>query len=212
ASKVFGVMAITTEMWKHPFGGPELFEWNDRVLEGTGFVAWKPFEHPQLGPVELGGWDRWSISSPPPRLIEAELERNARWVLTFARRLPRLGLPSMGVVFGGTDSSGDPSDEYWIELRVENWGWMPTATTWAEKEWHTAKPVRVTLTLSGADLLEGVATQSLGVLPGSREGTPTPGHNLSWRVRRTSADRAGSLEITVSSEKAGTLRRTLVLD
>ena len=30
-------------------------KWNDEVLGGEGFVDWRPCEHPQLGPVEIGG-------------------------------------------------------------------------------------------------------------------------------------------------------------
>ncbi len=35
----------------------KLLAWNDAVLGGKGFVDWFAFDHPQLGPVELGGWD-----------------------------------------------------------------------------------------------------------------------------------------------------------
>ena len=36
----------------------KLLKWSDEVLDGKGYVDWYPFEHPQLGPVELGGWDQ----------------------------------------------------------------------------------------------------------------------------------------------------------
>ncbi len=31
--------------------------WNDEEEEGRAFTDWKPFDHPQLGPVEIGGGD-----------------------------------------------------------------------------------------------------------------------------------------------------------
>ena len=34
----------------------KLIGWNDEQLGGKGFVDWYPFDHPQLGRVELGGW------------------------------------------------------------------------------------------------------------------------------------------------------------
>ena len=35
-----------------------LLRWNDEELGGKGFVPWHAFDHPQLGPVEIGGWDK----------------------------------------------------------------------------------------------------------------------------------------------------------
>ena len=41
-------------------------EWAYDVLGGDGFVDWYRFDHPQLGPVELGGWDTFRTWSNPP--------------------------------------------------------------------------------------------------------------------------------------------------
>src|SRR5260221_720125 len=35
----------------------KLLKWSDEVLKGKGFVDWHSYNHPQLGKVELGGWD-----------------------------------------------------------------------------------------------------------------------------------------------------------
>ena len=147
ASNVFGVLAMTTEMWKHPMQrtGTAIFAWNDDVLDGAGFIDWQPFSHPQLGMVELGGWDCWSLSSPPEPLIAAELERNARWVISFAERLPRVVI---------VDSRVDAaSDGYRVEVVAGNSGWMidPTAPARVTVTVHSEKAgtVRRVLTLSG---------------------------------------------------------------
>ena len=34
-----------------------MLRWADVHHPGEVFIDWYPFEHPQLGPVELGGWD-----------------------------------------------------------------------------------------------------------------------------------------------------------
>ena len=44
----------------------KLMKWNDEVLKGKGFMPWKPFDHPQLGKVELGGWDWLHMWTNPP--------------------------------------------------------------------------------------------------------------------------------------------------
>ena len=70
ASKEFGVLAITTEMWRQPGGrGPQRLQWNDLELGGKGYINWYAFDHPQLGKVELGGWDRWLGNNPPEPMM-----------------------------------------------------------------------------------------------------------------------------------------------
>ena len=89
----YGVFAFTIEFWsmarasgvevddfiefaRHP---PEeaalkMLAWNDRELNGEGFVPWKPFDHPQLGRVEVGGWKtKFTFQNPPPKYLEGRV-------------------------------------------------------------------------------------------------------------------------------------------
>ncbi|GMR14200.1 MAG: M14 family metallopeptidase [Gemmatimonadota bacterium] len=206
-SKVFGVLTMTTEMWGHAFGeGQEaLFRWNDEVLGGTGFIDWKPFDHPQLGRIEMGGWDRWSTSSPPDALIAGELDRNVRWVLTFADKTPQVA------VLEAMAERVEPNGRFRVTAKVGNTGWLATATVQAIEVLEIAKPVRVNLTLTNAELVEGEAVRSLGALPGTHGG-PVVERSLEWSVRVFDARRPASAEITIWSEKAGTARRVVRLD
>ena len=70
---------------------------------------------------------------------------------------------------------------------------------------------RILWPIHASEQLQGVAAQSLGVLPGAREGGPDSGRDLTWRVRSTAVGGPGRVEITVSSEKAGTLRHIVEL-
>jgi hypothetical protein len=36
----------------------KLLKWSDEQCGGQAHVDWYPFRHPQLGMVEMGGWDR----------------------------------------------------------------------------------------------------------------------------------------------------------
>lgn len=203
-SKVFGVLTMTTELWAHAIGEGQqaLFDWNDEVLDGNGFIAWHPFEHPQLGTVEIGGWDRWSTASPPEHLIADELERNFLWVLSFARRLPRVEIVEL------TTRADDDIIE--IEATVANTGWMPTATAHATEVLGIARPVRVSLQLTNAELVDGQLEVDLGVLPGARETGPVA-QTIRWRVKPLAPGKAARAVVTVRSEKAGTMRRALDL-
>ena len=205
-SKVFGVLAITTEMWAHAIGeGQEaLFHWNDEALGGTGFIDWYPYDHAQLGPVELGGWDRWSTASPPAPMIAAEVERNVDWVLTFADKTPRVE------ILEASATRVERGDAIRVDATVANVGWMATATAHATDSLETAKPVRAYLELDNATIQGQESIIELGVLPGTRGGSPST-RNVSWTVRVSDDARPVSITLVVSSEKAGTVRRVVSL-
>jgi hypothetical protein len=206
ASKEFGVLAMTTEMWSHAIGEGQdaLFAWNDAVLDGAGFIGWYAYDHPDLGPVELGGWDRFSTSSPPEALIRDEVERNVRWVLTFADKTPQVAIQTLVAHPGTADGV------IVLEADVANVGWMATATAHAAEVLRVAEPVRVWLETDNASLEGAPPVRSLGVLPGTGGGAPS-GHLLSWSLRVEDPSRPASVTVVVASEKAGTVRRSVRL-
>ena len=63
-------------------------EWAYDVLGGDGFVDWYRFDHPQLGPVELGGWDTFRTWSNPPAPLGDDtyairaVVKNSGWMST----------------------------------------------------------------------------------------------------------------------------------
>ena len=67
----------------HPFDDDlKMLAWSDEELNGEGFVDWYPYDHPQLGPVELGGWNTaYCLRNPPPHLLEAEVAPHADWAI-----------------------------------------------------------------------------------------------------------------------------------
>lgn len=70
-----------------------LMKWNDKALSDTGYVDWYPFEHPQLGRVELGGWDPINAwGNPPPAFLEKEVALFPDWIVWYCRISPCLGL------------------------------------------------------------------------------------------------------------------------
>ncbi|MFZ4652638.1 MAG: M14 family metallopeptidase, partial [Rubrivivax sp.] len=59
----------------------KLLKWSDEHCGGQAHVQWYPFEHPQLGRVELGGWDKMNFwRNPPPHLREREAARFPAWL------------------------------------------------------------------------------------------------------------------------------------
>jgi murein tripeptide amidase MpaA len=224
----YGVFAFTIEFWSLPAAAdvevkefipffrdpPEeaslaMLAWNDRELDGEGFSPWKPVKHPQLGPVEVGGWKtKFTYQNPPRRFLKAECEKLARFALAHASTAPRLGADLQAEQL----SPGVRR----VELRVENTGYLPTNVTRLAADKKLVKPVKATLKLpDGASLVSGDPETDLGHLAGRSalvgggwkgpaffQGLPSENAaRCVWIVRGD-----GPVEVEVRSEKAGTVR------
>lgn len=183
----------------------KLLRFNDRHDLG-GFEAWRPFEHPQLGPVEIGGWDYrrfWGVA--PLKFLEAIAEKHTRFTLEHAAMAPRLGwgrreLVSLG---GGL---------YGVKAVLENQGFLPTDTSQQARERKAVPPIRVTVT---GEVVSGLAVQDTGPLEGRSavQGgfSPTFAEQerlFSWVLRGGAGD---EVTLTARSTRAGVARLTLTL-
>ena len=107
-----GMISFSNELWSgnQYFNSPELQEqqedpdspisgrqksrlWFDDYLEfGEHFVEWAPFEHPDYGSVELGGWKKLT-GRVPPRFMNEELShRNMAFSLFQADQMPLMSM------------------------------------------------------------------------------------------------------------------------
>ena len=98
----------------------KLLAWSDSELAGKGYIDWYAFEHPELGPIELGGWDAFqAFRNPPPQFLESEVAKFPDWIVWHALISPRLELLRAEVKpLGG---------ELWrVDMIVHNTGWLPS--------------------------------------------------------------------------------------
>lgn len=135
--------------------------WSDEQLGGEGFVPWYPYEHPQLGHVELGGWNSaFCIRNPPPDRLEAEVAPHADWAIWHVLVSPLLQLRETTV-----DKLGEST--WRIRLVIENSGWLPTNVTQKALDRKAVRPVEANITLpDGAELVGVDAKKELGQLAG----------------------------------------------
>ena len=99
----------------------KVFDWAQQIAPGEGHVAWKPFDHPQLGKVEIGGWNRMAIfTNPPPALREKEIARFPKWLLWQTLISPKLEMREVEV------TARRRRRTWRIRLIVQNTGWLPT--------------------------------------------------------------------------------------
>ncbi len=167
----------------HPIADDlKVYRWAQRVAPGAGHLDWKPFDHPQLGRVEIGGWNRFELfTNPPPALREKEIARFPQWLLWQALILPRLEL---------TQASAERIDEdtWRVRLVVANSGWLPTYVTKMALRNQQTRGALATITLpAGAELLAGKPRLELGEL----EGWAYVHTGISfWQAKKPSAERA----------------------
>jgi murein tripeptide amidase MpaA len=230
AFEQLGIITFSTELWDiwriaeiaepdyfrfQEFGELEkvrLLQWVDEHVPG-GYLDWQPFDHPQLGPVEIGGWvNIWTFRNPPGALIEAECEKNFRFTLRHAACAPSL---AMSLV------TAEPlgADLYRIRAVVENRGYLPTNVSSQAIKQKIAKPVLATIALDGAELIMGEATQSLGHLAGRSERRTewspwgnawgSPRRRAEWLVRGA---QGAIVTVEAHSEKAGVARMSVELE
>ena len=191
----------------------EQIRWNDEEMNGRFFVDWAPYDHPELGKVEIGGFVRKLynpqyesytniLCTPGPKYNDF-LEKHTRWNLYLARMSPMIKI---------TEVKADKLEAGFVKITasVRNTGYLPTNVTRHAVNNETAVPVKVYLKLSGAELISGKPAAELGHLAGNTPRSESPVKEIEWVVRISGSDRA-SAEITAVSEKAGTVLRAISL-
>lgn len=220
-----GVYAWTTELWspqrqagiteyqyidwfrEHPVEHDKLLlKWSDEVLGGKGYVDWYKFDHPQLGEVELGGWDAmYAWRNPPPQFLEKEVAPHSDWIIWQALASPKLEIHATQVIGEG---SGKERVSV-VRMVVDNTGWLPTYVTKLAKEKKLTRGVIAEIELSpNLELLsgklreEGPELEGRSLLPVMGFGWLTEGtdhrHVFQWTVKGE-----GKVKLQAFHERAG---------
>jgi hypothetical protein len=71
--------------------------YNDSILGGKGFVAWKEFDHPKLGKVEIGGNVPYADVLPLPQQIDTLLSVQVPWIFELVKNIPELVIEDLKV-------------------------------------------------------------------------------------------------------------------
>ena len=139
----FGVLSYSTPVWYRPDlvsadGGNAKpassddagwLAYIDDHLDGDGFVAWTETDHPQLGTVEVGGFEPGVRVNPRPDATDtrqALAEQQGAFVGDLLERLPALEVHTPTVTMVGPSL-------YRVAVEAHNHGGLPTATAIGEK-------------------------------------------------------------------------------
>jgi len=124
-----------------------LLAWSDAELGGKGFVEWKPFKHPTLGDVEIGGAVPYSDTTPPAKMIESLLKGQVPWAFELAKSMARVKIAEVKVKPLG-------ANVYEVKAWVENTGTLPYPTAMGKRN-QRILPVILTLEGPGLQIVEG---------------------------------------------------------
>jgi murein tripeptide amidase MpaA len=185
----------------------KLLKWNDEKLGGSGFVRWYPFDHPQLGKVELGGWDSLHMwTNPPAALLEQELQRFPDWLVWNALISPKLALREVSVTLVG-------SETYRVRLVAENTGWLPSYVTKKALDKKVSRGLICEIELpAGATLQSGKLREEFAQLEGRAYKTAMVDEydeSTSDRVKAEwiiHAPAGGIVKLTARHDRAGLVR------
>ncbi|MEM1347110.1 MAG: M14 family zinc carboxypeptidase [Myxococcota bacterium] len=173
----FGIPGYTVEFWSpYLFAGVQvekpaefLVDPDEDVIRELvraasdipgGVMEWRPFEHPQLGRVELGGIDYLrSIRNPPEHMLADECAKGVVMAERLRRAIPEVRVEVRAEALGGALTK--------ITLHLENTGFLPTSAL-AHAETIASTPAcSVGLELSGdLELVSGEAARELEHLNG----------------------------------------------
>ena len=192
----------------------KMLQWADKELKGQGYVNWYTFKHPQLGEVEIGGWNKiHAFRNPPPHLLEKEIAKFPDWLIYNAMTSPKLELAHLKC-----EALGDGC--YRIEAGVQNTGYLPTYVSKRAKERGQSRGVIAEISLPEAAKLVSGSLREVGPELEGRaykhtlmsfwtDTTPTSDRaNFVWVIK---APKGGDLDIKVRHEKAGAVRKQITL-
>lgn len=181
------------------FSPTEVLRWNDEALGGKGFKNWKTYEHPQLGEVEIGGYNpKFFWQNPPPEYLEKWAKNEAMLNLLLAKSLPQVKIISVNM-----KSLSDSKGIYEISGIFTNEGFLPTALEMA-KRIKIVRPDRVDIKLpeKGIELIEGKNSVELGWLQ------PEEKKEVKWRIQITSS-KEEEVEIIFISTRGGVCKKKI---
>jgi hypothetical protein len=229
---VRGALAVTTEIWNlsHAAGIPAeqtgfiethsqasiqeraelIYSWAREKLGDEGYAPWQPFNHPQLGDVEIGGMDFITLLvNPPVSLMKGEFEKNVKFNVELGKVLPKIEVSKVR-----TRELGPQTVE--VTVSIGNSGYLSTAVTDLALKQHWFAPVRAELVGNATvRVVSENAIQEKEQIAGAEESTSTSWHSLTyvtppaqvadfvWIVMKEQGVNTEPLVLKVTSQRGG---------
>lgn len=135
-----------------------VYQWVEKN-QPDAILPWTPFNHPQLGEVEIGGLSmKFTYQNPPTQFLAQEAEKVTRFALRMACTLPR-------VEISNTNIEEVAENIYQLKVTISNRGYLPTYVTDALCDLKLPHALEVTLN-GDVQFIEGKPTTLIDKLEG----------------------------------------------
>jgi hypothetical protein len=185
----------------------ETLRWNDEEMGGRFFAAWKPYKHPELGPIEIGG------ERGLPVAIGERLQHECRIHFALLLYIAELS-PSLRIADIKVDQVS--SGVYRVVATVQNTGWLSTYVTRNALRIRRDSPILAKIRLEGGEVVSGKPVLNIGHILGRLayawrwgQGVDESTRNVEWTVKSASR---GPLKVTVEVESHQAGRDTKTMD
>ncbi len=204
-----GVLPGAKELFPSRGRDIDQLRWSDENYGGKLFIPWQPYDHPQLGKVEIGGFlgkvydPRYktytNVMMLPGPQYERQLVNHTKWHLYLISQAPLVRVSNLS-------ATGGEHGYFTVAADISNEGPLPTNVTEQALTANLAKPVLARLSVTGGTLVNQPAIVRLGHLAGQGNASRSSGR-ATWVVRAG----AGTPTVTVEaiSEKGGTHARAV---
>src|SRR5690606_17202509 len=147
---------------------------------GEGFVNWAPFDHPDLGPVEIGGFRPGFKLNPPQDVVPELVEQQAAFLTRLLEMAPKLVID---------DPRAEPlgAGVWRVSIRLRNEGELATRSAIGIKARRLA-PIVVRIHADDDALVSGSRIERTSAID------PQGVVNHEWLVRRPAGE---DLTITI---------------
>jgi hypothetical protein len=170
-------------------GEKALLDFSEKYLNGNGFVPWKPFKHPTLGEVEIGGIVPYTSNTPPVEMLDKLLEAQVPWVFELVNKTAHIKIAK-------TDVKSLGAGLYRVKVWVENTGYLPYPTAMGKRN-ERITPVVVSLIGTDFAIMQGKKRALIKEIPGGSA------ESVQW-VLLVKGEKPLTVNLDVSTPNAGT--------
>ena len=130
---MFGAFSYLVELWGSPtfeadqngdgrLDDEEYLMWIDLELNGEGWVEPHKVNHPDLGPIWIGGTrKKHTVRTPPARYMEMEALKNTQFALYIVSQFPKVEIEDITVI-------PETGDLFWVDVTLKNDRVYPTVS------------------------------------------------------------------------------------
>jgi len=187
----------------------EVKRWHQEEKGGQFTAPWKPYDHPILGKVEIGG------SRGMPAALDDAARIHSEWQFDLLRHIADRS-PLLRII----DLTAEPLSDgkYRITATLQNQGFLATYVTRNALKIRRDYPINAEIKVNGGKLVEGDPIVNVGHLPGRltvisdwSHGQDLPTKDVSWTVVGTGSE---PFEVSVEAyaSKAGRDLKTITIE